>query len=302
MSDDGQARRKGLGRGLSALLDEEPDDRSTMERLRGARTVPIEKLSPNRFQPRRYFAEEELQELVSSILTNGILMPILVRRSHGDDDSEYEIVAGERRWRAAQLAQLHEVPVTVKDLDDSQALEMALIENVQRQNLTPLEEADGYRRLMDEFGHTQEAMAEAVGKSRSHVANMLRLLNLPDAVKSLLDEGKLSAGHGRALLAAEDPVALAEKVVARALNVRATENLVKKANEAAQAPARKPVNFAEVSKDANTRALEKSLSERLGLKVSINHTGERGEIRISFRSLEQFDDIIARLEHDPEPS
>ena len=297
MSDEGQGRRKGLGRGLSALLDEEPEDRSTLERLRGARTVPIAALAPSRFQPRRHFAEEELQELVSSILTNGILMPILVRRA-GDDlggGIDYEIVAGERRWRAAQLAQLHEVPVTVKELSDPQALEVALIENVQRQNLTPLEEADGYRRLMDEFGHTQEAMSETVGKSRSHVANMLRLLNLPDAVKALLDNGSLSAGHGRALLAADDPAALAEKVVAGALNVRATERLVKKANASAAAPA--PVAAAP-AKDADTRALEKQLSERLGLAVTISHTGERGDVRIAFQTLDQFDDIIARLNRD----
>ena len=298
MSDEGQGRRKGLGRGLSALLDEEPDDRSTLERLRGARTVPTDQLAPNRFQPRRHFPEEELQELVSSILTNGILMPILVRRAGPGDDSgggvDYEIVAGERRWRAAQLAHLHEVPVTVKELTDAQALEAALIENVQRQNLTPLEEADGYRRLIDEFGHTQEVMAESVGKSRSHVANMLRLLNLPDAVKARLDDGSLSAGHGRALLAADDPAALADKVVSGALNVRATEKLVKKAGRVGAVPP-----AAAAAKDADTRALEKQLSERLGLAVAISHSGERGDVRIAFQTLDQFDDIIARLNRDP---
>ncbi len=296
MSEPGRGRRKGLGRGLSALLDEEPDDQATLDRLRGSRTAAIDRLIPNRLQPRRIFAEDELQELVSSILSKGILMPILVRRS-ASEDADYEIVAGERRWRAAQLAQLHDVPIIVKDLDDTEALEVALVENIQRQNLTPLEEAEGFRRLLDDFAHTQEAIAETVGKSRSHVANTLRLLNLPDAVKKLLDRGQLSAGHGRALLAAKDAVGLADKVMAGGLNVRATERLVKRTNQTAEgAAAAKPTAAA---KDADARALEKQLSQRLGLKVTLRHAGERGEVRIAFRSLEQFDEIVARLNRDP---
>lgn len=296
MSDEG--RRKGLGRGLSALLEEEPEDRTTMDRLRSGRTVPIGQLSPNPYQPRRHFDETELRDLADSIRANGIIMPILVRR-RGDAEDSYEIVAGERRWRAAQLAQLHEVPVIVRDLSDGQSLELALIENIQRQDLNPLEEAEGYRRLMDEFSHTQEALAQTVGKSRSHVANMLRLLNLPDPVKQMVGEGQLSAGHARALLMAEDAVRLARRVVAKGLSVRETERLVQgQGVSAARSPANAP---AAPTKDADTRALERQLSEKLGLKVTINHRGEHGEVRIEYTSLEQFDDILRRLRHTPPP-
>ncbi|MDA1097565.1 MAG: ParB/RepB/Spo0J family partition protein [Proteobacteria bacterium] len=281
--------RKGLGRGLSALLAEDPDDQPALDRLRVGRTVPIESLKPNRYQPRHYFDSEELQALTESIREKGILMPILVRRM-GDDNSSFEIVAGERRWRAAQAAQLYEVPVIVKELDDNQTLEVALIENVQRQDLTPLEEAEGYRRLMDEFANTQEDLARTVGKSRSHVANLLRLLGLPDAVKALLQDGSLSAGHGRALLAAADPVALAQTVLRKGLNVRQTEVLVRKPQKATAA-----VAPSASGRDENTRAMEKQLSEKLGLAVRISHQGERGEVRITFTSLDQFDEILKRL-------
>jgi len=286
------ARRKGLGRGLSALLEEGPDDRAAMDRLRTARTVPVGELAPNPYQPRRHFAETELKELADSVRVNGVLMPILVRR-RSDGEQGYEIVAGERRWRAAQLAQLHEVPVVVRDLSDGQALELALIENIQRQDLNALEEAEGYRRLLDEFGHTQEALAEVVGKSRSHVANLLRLLGLPDEVKDMVRAGQLSAGHARAVLAAADPTAVARSVVRGGLSVREAERL---SQQAAPTRSRTPAS----SKDANTRALEHQLSEKLGLKVTINHKGERGEVRIAYRSLEQFDDILHRLRHSPE--
>ena len=282
--------RKGLGRGLSALLAEDPDDQPALDRLRVGRTVPIENLVANRFQPRSYFDPEELQALTQSIQENGILMPILVRRM-ADDSGNFEIVAGDRRWRAAQAAQLYEVPVIVKELDDGQALEMALIENVQRQDLTALEEAEGYRRLMDEFANTQDDLARAVGKSRSHVANIMRLLALPDGVKALLQDGSLSAGHGRALLGAEDPEAMAQIVVRRGLNVRQTENLAKKPQKTAAEAASSQA----AGKDENTRAMEKQLSEKLGLTVKINHQGERGEVRIAFTSLDQFDEILKRL-------
>jgi ParB family chromosome partitioning protein len=295
MSDEG--RRKGLGRGLSALLEEEPEDRVTMDRLRSGRTVPIQQLSPNPYQPRRHFDEDELNDLAESIRVNGIIMPILVRRAEGDDDA-YEIVAGERRWRAAQLAQLHEVPVVVKELSDAQSLELALIENIQRQDLNALEEAEGYRRLMDEFSHTQEALAHTVGKSRSHVANMMRLLNLPEAVKAMMRQGQLSAGHGRALLGADEPEKLAKKIAKKGLSVREAERLVQK--QGAGEPARGGGGETDAThKDANTRALEKQLSEKLGLKVTILHHGEKGEVRIAYSSLEQFDDILARLRHTP---
>ena len=296
MSDD--TPRKGLGRGLSALLAEDPDDQPALDRLRVGKTVPIEKLVPNRYQPRQYFDEDELEALTQSVRENGILMPILVRRD-GDSIDSFEIVAGERRWRAAQAAQLYEVPIIVKELDDNQALEVALIENVQRQDLTALEEAEGYRRLMDEFANTQEALAKAVGKSRSHVANIMRLLGLPEAVKTLLQAGSLSAGHGRALLAAEDPEALANIVVRKGLNVRQTETLVQKPEKTPD-----PAKLAEAGPspidDADTRAMEKQLSEKLGLTVKINHHGEVGEVRIAFTSLDQFDEILLRLSQQPD--
>lgn len=282
--------RKGLGRGLSALLAEDPEDQPALDRLRVGRTVPIESLVPNRYQPRQYFDPEELQALTQSIQENGILMPILVRRA-GDEDNSYEIVAGERRWRAAQAAKLYEVPIIVKELDDNQALEVAIIENVQRQDLTPLEEAEGYHRLMEEFDNTQEDLARTVGKSRSHVANILRLLGLPEAVKAMLQDGSLSAGHGRALLAADNPEAMAQTVVRQGLNVRQTEKLVKKPEKSATSAAAPDDD----PRDADTRAMEKQLSEKLGLTVKIKHQGERGEVRIAFTSLEQFDEILHRL-------
>ena len=286
--------RKGLGRGLSALLAEDPDDQPALERLRVGRTVPIESLVPNRFQPRDFFDPEELQALTQSIRENGILMPILVRHV-GDDNSRFEIVAGERRWRAAQAAQLHEVPIIVKELDDRQSLEVALIENVQRQDLTALEEAEGYRRLMEEFANTQEDLARVVGKSRSHVANIMRLLGLPHSVKALLQDGSLSAGHGRALLRAEDPETMALTVVRRGLNVRQTELLVRNSLK----PAAGPAKTAASGSDADTRAIEKQLSDKLGLTVNISHHGERGEVRIAFASLEQCDEILHRLSQQP---
>ena len=286
--------RKGLGRGLSALLAEDPDDQPALERLRVGRTVPIESLVPNRFQPRDFFDPEELQALTQSIRENGILMPILVRHV-GDDNSRFEIVAGERRWRAAQAAQLHEVPIIVKELDDRQSLEVALIENVQRQDLTALEEAEGYRRLMEEFANTQEDLARVVGKSRSHVANIMRLLGLPHSVKALLQDGSLSAGHGRALLGAEDPETMALTVVRRGLNVRQTELLVRNSLKPAAGHAKTAVS----GPDADTRAIEKQLSDKLGLTVNISHHGERGEVRIAFASLEQCDEILYRLGQQP---
>jgi ParB family chromosome partitioning protein len=232
--------------------------------------------------------------LTQSIRENGILMPILVRHV-GDDNSRFEIVAGERRWRAAQAAQLHEVPIIVKELDDRQSLEVALIENVQRQDLTALEEAEGYRRLMEEFANTQEDLARVVGKSRSHVANIMRLLGLPHSVKALLQDGSLSAGHGRALLGAEDPETMALTVVRRGLNVRQTELLVRNSLK----PAAGPAKTAASGSDADTRAIEKQLSDKLGLTVNISHHGERGEVRIAFASLEQCDEILHRLSQQP---
>ena len=289
MMDDG--RRRGLGRGLSALLEEDAADFTTLNRARTTKDVPVELLRPSPFQPRRRFDDDEQENLVSSVRNRGILQPILVRWSAMEADA-YEIIAGERRWRAAQSAELHTVPVLVRDLDDSQALEFVLIENIQRQDLTPLEEAEGYRRLIDEFGQTQEQLAEVVGKSRSHVTNLLRLLGLPEPVREMLQDSRLTAGHARALVTVADPFEVAEKVVAKGLNVRQTERL-------AQASGARRRAVLPVEKDADTKALERQLTQNLGLRVAVNHRGDRGgEVRITYRTLEQLDEICRRLGQD----
>ncbi|HEY4636505.1 MAG TPA: ParB/RepB/Spo0J family partition protein [Rhodospirillales bacterium] len=290
MSEEGkegkEGKRRQLGRGLNALFGDEGADYAELDRVRISKPVPIEYLQPGRFQPRRRFDEAEIEGLVESIRANGILQPILVRRLPESPD-KFEIVAGERRWRAAQKALLHEVPVIIKDLADGDALEIALVENLQRQDLAPLEEADAYRRLMDEFGNTQEDLARALGKSRSHIANTVRLLELPESVKNLVEEGKLSAGHARALLGAKDAEKLARQIVARGLNVRQAEVLARgdKDGGKRKAPA----------KDADTRALEAEVSNLLGLKVTINHRGAGGVVMIGYHTLEQLDDLLRRL-------
>ncbi|MBM3570841.1 MAG: ParB/RepB/Spo0J family partition protein [Alphaproteobacteria bacterium] len=301
MSDESGKRR--LGRGLSALLGGDgADDAAQLDRLRATRTVPIEQLAPGRFQPRRQFDDDAMDSLVDSVREKGIIQPILVRRRR-DQANAYEIIAGERRWRAAQAAQLHEVPIVIRDVEDRDALEIALIENVQRQDLTALEEAEGYGRLMAEFSHTQDDLARAVGKSRSHVANILRLLNLPDSIKALLQSRALSAGHARALLNAPEPEQLARRIVARGLSVRAAEKLAQAAKPdgqrhsrlatakpelAAQAPAPRP-------KDPDTLALEHSLSNVLGLAVSIDFDGKGGTLTVHYQTLAQLDDVLNRL-------
>ncbi|EDP62888.1 ParB-like partition protein [alpha proteobacterium BAL199] len=299
MTDDPTRRRTNkLGRGLSALLGDEEEDQAQLDRLRQTRTLPVERLGPGPFQPRRRFDQEDLAELAESIREQGVLQPILVRRS--PDGENYEIIAGERRWRAAQLAQLHEVPVLVREFDDRTAMEIALVENVQRRDLTALEEADGYHRLIDEYGHSQEDVARAVGKSRSHVANTLRLLNLPDEVRTLLEDGQLTAGHARALLGQDDAVALAREVVTRKLNVRDTERLVQRGRS--DQPPRPPkppraASSSQVIKDADTLAVERDLREQLGLAVSIDHdpgTGG-GSVVVNYTDLEQLDLVIERL-------
>jgi ParB family chromosome partitioning protein len=284
-------KRKNLGRGLSALLGEDSQDYAQLDKLRVSKLVPIEFIRPGRYQPRHKIDEEPVKELAQSIAEKGILQPILVRRDSGQPNT-YEIIAGERRWRAAQLAGLHEVPVIVKDLSDSEALEIALVENLQRQDLSPLEEAEGYRRLMEEFAHTQEQLAKTVGKSRSHVANMMRLLGLPEPVKQFLEAGQLTAGHARALLNAPNPIDLAKQIVQRGLNVRQAEVL-------AQAKPGKPKAAAAApKKDADTLALERDLATLLGLKVEIKfHGKEGGVLAIHYGSLDQLDDILQRLSH-----
>jgi len=279
-------KRKPLGRGLSALLGEQPTlPPDPVPSAGTVRLLPIEALRPGRFQPRRQFDEAAMASLVESVREKGILQPILVRR-HGDDG--WEIVAGERRWRAAQAAGIHAVPVLVQDLDDRAALEIALVENVQRQDLTALEEAEGYQRLIDEFGHRQEDLARAVGKSRSHVANTLRLLQLPGDVRRLVQEGALTAGHARALIGADGAGELARRVVAQGLNVRQTEKL---ATGSKQTAPRKPVPEA----DADTRALERTLEQQLGLRVEIEHGGRGGRLVLHYRTLDQLDDVLKRL-------
>ncbi|RLK03659.1 ParB/RepB/Spo0J family partition protein [Ruegeria conchae] len=291
-----KGKPRGLGRGLSALMADvapEADGRISSESRRPDLTVPIEKLQANPDQPRRRFAQEQLDELAASVKEKGIIQPLIVRSIAG---GQYEIVAGERRWRAAQMAQLHDIPVIIREFDDTEVLEIAIIENIQRADLNAVEEAAGFKQLMDRFGHTQEKLAEALGKSRSHIANLLRLLSLPMDVQTLVIEGKLSAGHARALITAEDPSELAKQVVRNGLSVRATEALVKKQQGGADKSALKPRNL-NAGKDADTRALEKDLSAILAMKVTINHKpgSETGQVVLSYENLDQLDDLCAKL-------
>ena len=290
-----EPRKRGLGRGLSALLGEpvpsvvklaDAGDQAGHGRLR---TLPVEHLRPGKYQPRRHFDQAAIDDLAQSIKEKGIIQPLVVRQLA---ENAYEIIAGERRWRAAQSAMLHDVPVVVRELSDTEALELALIENLQRQDLTPLEEAEGFSRLMDEFQHTQEALAKVIGKSRSHVANMIRLLALPEPVKRMMDDGSLSAGHARALLTAQDPIGLAKQVVERGLNVRQTEKL---AQEAAGSAGRTTSKAPKVEKDTDLIALERSLSNLVGLQVTITAAPRGGELSIHYNTLDQLDDVISRL-------
>lgn len=282
-----------LGMGLSALLGDAPVAvAATASPSDHQRMLPIEALEPGPFQPRGPMEPEALQELAESIREHGILQPILVRPKPGSS-GVWQIIGGERRWRAAQLAKQHEVPVVVRDFDDRTAMAAGLVENLQREDLNPLEEAIGYQRLLDDFGLKQETLGQAVGKSRSHVANTLRLLNLPDRVRALLSSGSLTAGHARALLTADDPVALAEQVVTRGLNVRQTEAL------AAASPARP--NAARTVSDPETRALEKDLGERLGLGVAIRRSGKGGKLVLSWRDLDQLEAVLRLLKPGAAP-
>jgi len=293
-----KAERRGLGRGLSALMADvalqEPEGREAQARPpRPDQMIPVEKIAPNPDQPRRTFTPEALEELAASVKEKGIIQPLILRRNPRQADA-YEIVAGERRWRAAQMAQLHEVPALIREFDDTEVLEIAIIENIQRADLNPVEEAGAYRQLMDRFGHTQEKLAEALGKSRSHIANLLRLLSLPGDVQEMLRDGMLSAGHARALITTDDPSGLARQVVARGLSVRETEKLAKGPKPAA-APRRNGGKASE--KDADTRALELDLSAALGMNVGIDHdegTGT-GRIVIAYKSLEQLDEVCRAL-------
>jgi ParB family chromosome partitioning protein len=277
-----------LGRGLSALIGDMPE-LPPPGGTEAVRALPIEMLEPGPFQPRGPIDPGPLQELADSIREHGVLQPILVRSKPGED-GRYEIIGGERRWRAAQLAQLHDVPVVVRDFSDREAMAAALVENLQRQDLNALEEAEGYRRLLDEFGLTQDALGQAVGKSRSHVANTLRLLALPDRVRELLRDGALTAGHARALLTTPNPEVLALQVVDRGLNVRQTEAL------AAAKPRDPTARGASSQPSPETAALERELSERLGLRINIRHGGRGGQLVIQYRDLDQLDGVIRLLQ------
>jgi ParB family chromosome partitioning protein len=293
---DKKHERRGLGRGLSALMADVNLVEATSDTRprRADTTLPVEKLEPNPDQPRRDFSPEALEELAASLRTKGMIQPIIARPNPRKSDS-YEIVAGERRWRAAQLAQLHEVPVILRDLDDTEVLEVAIIENIQRADLNALEEALGYRQLMDRFGHTQERMAEALSKSRSHIANLLRLLTLPEQIQAWLREGKLTAGHARALITAKNPVELAQQVIARGLSVRETERLAQGTQEK-KGGSKAGRNGRAGEKDADTKALEQDLSANLRMKVVIDHKGlDGGVLTITYRGLDQLDELCQIL-------
>lgn len=280
-----------LGRGLAALLGETAPPPAAQQGD-GIQSVPVELLKPGPFQPRTRIDASSLEELAGSIRARGILQPLLAR-PHPDEPGRYQLVAGERRWRAAQAAGLHELPVLVRDLADAEAMAAALVENLQRQDLDAIEEAEGYLRLIREFGMTQDELAQTVGKSRSHIANTLRLLNLPDAVKAEVRSGALSAGHARALLSHPEPEKAALAVIARGLNVRQTEAFVSRAEPTSEVP-----TASHDPADAVTRAVERDLAERLGLRVQISFNGKAGTLRIHYRSLDQLDGLIELLRRD----
>lgn len=293
-------KNKRLGRGLSALLGEtqeetfESSETGTTggERPRGVTEIAIDLIQPNPNQPRKTMVEAELAALADSVAEKGVVQPILLRPTEGG--ARYEIVAGERRWRAAQRARLHEIPALVRELTDRETLEIGIVENVQRADLNPIEEAQSYRQLIDRFGHTQEDVAQAVAKSRSHIANMMRLLNLPDSIQKHVAGGRLSAGHARAIATAPNAEGLAEEIIARGLSVREAERLAK-GQVAPEKKSKGKTNGSREDKDADTRALEADITSRLGLSVDICHGAKGGEIRVHYQTLEQLDDVCRRL-------
>ena len=289
MSEDTSRNR--LGRGLAALIGDidRPAPAQTTTPTPD-RTVPVEFISPNPRNPRRTFADAELEDLANSLKQHGIVQPVVVRPSKSAP-GRYEIIAGERRWRAAQRAGLSSIPIIVRDVDDRMALELAIVENVQRADLNPVEEALGYQQLVDEHDYAQADLAQIIGKSRSHVANTLRLLKLPQDIRDMLVDGSLSAGHARTLVTAENPTALAQKIIKDGLSVRQAEALAQKSHD--KSPAGKRV---EAEKDPDTLALEQLLSDVTGLKVSVNHRDKGGDVRIAYKTLEQLDDLCRRLQ------
>ena len=296
------SKSKGLGRGLSALMANVDHNTAATSDTRvilpsGETNLAIEKIHPNPDQPRRSFTPDDLEDLANSIRTKGVIQPLIVRR-HPKKEDEFEIVAGERRWRASQLAQLHEIPAIIRDFSDNEVLEVAIIENIQREDLNPVEEATGYRQLMLRFGRTQEQMAEALGKSRSHIANLLRLLSLPEDVQMHLKEGNLTIGHARALVTTKNASELAQLIISKGLSVRDTENLVKNLLNESRVKRSAPGFKKNLrDKDADTKALEGDLSAAIGMKVEINHHADKdsGEVTISYASLDQLDDICQIL-------
>ena len=290
---DRRPRATGLGRGLNALLGDMAQEAPVGGQASasgGVHTLPVGSLTPHPGQPRRHFDETQLDELAASIASRGVIQPIVVRPlGHG-----YQIIAGERRWRAAQRARLHEIPVVIRDLDDAQVLEIALVENIQREDLNAIEEAQAYQRLSQEFGHTQGELAEIVHKSRSHVANLMRLLELPDAVQARVLDGALSMGHARALLGARDVEALAEQVIARGLSVRDTEKLSRDAKTGSTSPAAERTRQA-AAPDADIAALERQLADLLGVQVRVNHGANGGTLTLNYSTLDQLDMLCQRL-------
>jgi ParB family transcriptional regulator, chromosome partitioning protein len=281
-----QAQKRRLGRGLAALIGDDTSEESVVQDIRSLRHVPVELLHPNPNNPRKHFAEEELENLAKSLRDKGLLQPLVVRPRA---DGSFEIVAGERRWRASQRAGLHDIPVLIRELDDRETLEIALIENVQRSDLNALEEARAYRQLLEQYSYTQQQLADAIGKSRSHIANTMRLMSLPQSIQDQIETGALTAGHARSLIATEQPEELAEKIVRLNLSVRQAEDL-------ARGLTLKTVKAAKLEKDADTKALEKTLTEALGLGVVISHKGDAGgAVQISYKTLEQLEEISRRL-------
>jgi len=290
MAEEARSR---LGRGLASLIGDVGNESSAEQRPQGQRRIPTAALRPNARNPRRVFSNDELDELAASLRERGIIQPIAVRPIRGVADS-YEIIAGERRWRAAQRAGLHEVPVFVIEATDAEALQLAIVENVQRSDLNPLEEAEGYRALIRDFSYSQDDVARTVGKSRSHVANLLRLQTLPDRVRDHILSGRLSAGHARALVGHHDAERLADEIVANGFNVRQVEEIARQqSNRTGKRSGKSPKNSPDKSTD--TLALEKHLSNALGLVVSIDHRGDGGVLSIRYRNLEQLDDLTGRL-------
>ncbi len=285
-----QAQKRRLGRGLAALIGDDATEDAVFQDIRSLRHLPVELLHASANNPRKHFADAELEDLAKSIREKGLLQPLVVRTR---TDGEYEIVAGERRWRAAQRAGLHEIPVLIREFSDGEALEIALIENIQRSDLNPLEEARAYNLLLEQFNYTQQQLAQSVGKSRSHIANTLRLLNLPMSVRQQIEAGKLTAGHARTLVATESPAELAEQIIKLGLSVREAESLTREA-ASPKTRNRKP------EKSADTRALERSVAEALGLKIDIIDRGHAGgTVSIGYKSLDQLEEICRRLQLRP---